>query len=367
MDIREEKITGLSFLPESKIFLDIETSGFHPQTSSLFMAGFLISSSAEHLLRQLYVTSPQAAEEKALLQRCFSHFSPFFFEKDSFSEKDPLEASLSSSHRQISAPATSVRPSFLVTFNGKTFDLPFLIARAKINHLSFSFEENLQEDLYQWLRERKKFFSFPSLKLEKIAQQAGFIRKDPLSGKAIAAAASSMAQAEVQEAVLLHNKEDLLSLAYLYRCVQDLRKRLTLVPTSGPLMGMSLELQRAWIEKDFAYGEFSFSPLSAPLSSLPSDQPFANEKIPVVFPEKQRGAFSSSFGDISWTGGRLSLRMNVFSASAGEKHVFLAAFPRPIPDASPYSVKAPLFVFGDGERFYFENILALVKLLLESY
>ena len=86
MDIREEKITGLSFLPESKIFLDIETSGFHPQTSSLFMAGFLISSSAEHLLRQLYVTSPQAAEEKALLQRCFSHFSPFFFEKDSFSE-----------------------------------------------------------------------------------------------------------------------------------------------------------------------------------------------------------------------------------------------------------------------------------------
>lgn len=324
MEIREEKIEDLSFLSDEKTFLDIESSGLHPERSYLLMAGTLKNSSKGGFLRQIYLTSKDPSEEKSLLQALFM---------------DPF--------------------SSCVTFNGAFFDLPFLKVRTKKNQLTFPFTDIAHEDLYLWLRERKKFFSFPSLKLENLAEAAGFERKGHLSGKGASAAASSMDQKEVQEALLLHNKEDLLSLAYLYRMTRDLKKSLTLIPSCGPLMGVPLELQRAWIEKDFGYGEFSFS-------SLPSNQ-LNSERRPALFPVNQKGAFSSSFGDISWTEGQLTLRINVYPASTGKKEVFLAAFPQPISDASPYSLKAPLFVFGDRERFYFENILSLVKLLLESY
>jgi len=89
-----------AFRPEDLVFLDIESTGL--SSSPLFLIGVMLWSEGGFTVHQFLARN--YAEEAAVLQ-CFSH-------------------------------ACRGRP-LLVTFNGKTFDVPYIRARAAANAIRF--------------------------------------------------------------------------------------------------------------------------------------------------------------------------------------------------------------------------------------
>jgi len=105
-------------VPERALFLDLETTGLHGAV--LFLAGFMQPIPGDFVVRQLFARD--YSEERALL----------------------LEA-----RRAI------VQSSVLVTFNGKSYDVPFLRERAAYHRLDMTcLEAKPHLDLLHWSRRR---------------------------------------------------------------------------------------------------------------------------------------------------------------------------------------------------------------------
>ncbi len=102
------------------LFLDLETTGLHG--SVLFLAGFMSPTPSDFVVRQLFARD--YSEEKAVLVEC----------------------------RKLLASCDA-----LVTFNGKSYDVPFLRERAAYHRLDMSCVDGKPHvDLLHWCRRRWK-------------------------------------------------------------------------------------------------------------------------------------------------------------------------------------------------------------------
>lgn len=106
----------------------------------------------------------------------------------------------------------------LVTFNGKSFDLPLLRARARLSGIALDDEPLRHLDLLHVTRRRLRD-GWPDCRLRTAEAQAlGYERTDDLPGAEVPAAWQRWLQrgdADVLPRILDHNREDLLSLAGL--------------------------------------------------------------------------------------------------------------------------------------------------------
>jgi uncharacterized protein YprB with RNaseH-like and TPR domain len=106
----------------------------------------------------------------------------------------------------------------LVTFNGKSFDLPLLRARARLSGVALENEPLRHLDLLHVTRRRLRD-GWPDCRLRTAEAQAlGYARADDLPGAEVPAAWQRWLRrgdADVLPRILDHNREDLLSLAGL--------------------------------------------------------------------------------------------------------------------------------------------------------
>ena len=107
----------------------------------------------------------------------------------------------------------------LITFNGKTFDLPFLTSKIKEFKINASFDQYEHLDLYQILKPYKNLWGLKNFRQKNLEEYLGIQRIDKLSGKKLIKTYQDyLENGEIKnkESLLLHNHKDLIGLHKIY-------------------------------------------------------------------------------------------------------------------------------------------------------
>lgn len=133
-----------------------------------------------------------------------------WFNEDGFSQK------------QILADFLSFCKDYkmIISFNGASFDLPFLTAKIREYGLTDSLSSKTHLDLYQRLRPYRHLFPFRRFRQKNFEDYLGLKRKDTLSGKKVITAYQSWLKtgdSTLKNQILLHNKEDLTGLKAVFQ------------------------------------------------------------------------------------------------------------------------------------------------------
>lgn len=178
--IIEKNITKKSAdLPKPAFFLDIETTGLSAQRNFIYCVGTACRiPENKWLIRQFFAGT--RAEEPALLQALNSY----------------LEKS----------------PGTIITYNGTTFDLPFLEKRCRHYGLCFAGTALPKLDLYREAKELKALLSLPRLRQKDIEAFFGIRREDRYDGGRLIDvyfAYEGTQDPDLLKLLVLHNFEDM--------------------------------------------------------------------------------------------------------------------------------------------------------------
>ncbi|MFA9463718.1 MAG: ribonuclease H-like domain-containing protein [Velocimicrobium sp.] len=173
------------FLSEDVVLFDIETTGFSPDISSLYLIGCLYRNNNCWNLVQWFADDYQS--EKDLLIHFFEFLSSFHI---------------------------------IVHYNGSGFDIPYLLNKCRKYKLSYDFSIIKSMDLYKEFSYLKSLLGLPNLKQKTIENFLGVNRTDPYDGGELISVYSSYMQHKILskpvkeelDTLLLHNEEDLLGL-----------------------------------------------------------------------------------------------------------------------------------------------------------
>lgn len=139
--------------PERLLFFDIETTGLKAGRSSLYLIGTVDFFDGEWRLCQFFAENP--AEETKLL----AAFSGIVSEKKK-----------------------GQKHVILVTFNGDTFDIPYLKEIGRQYGIPSIFNDTVSLDLLKELRPFRKLTGLPNLKFKTVEKLFGINREDIYSG-----------------------------------------------------------------------------------------------------------------------------------------------------------------------------------------
>ena len=106
----------------------------------------------------------------------------------------------------------------LITFNGDTFDLPFLSKRFTANHMVSDTKHLSSQDLFKTVKKYKHFLNLEHYKQKDIEQFLGIFREDTYNGGQLIEIYKKQAlypdDAE-EDLLFLHNMEDIKGLVYM--------------------------------------------------------------------------------------------------------------------------------------------------------
>lgn len=173
----KEAMTAQYFTEEA-IFFDIETTGFTPARSSLYLIGCATRSGDKLYIDQFFAESK--TEEANVIAAFFSLLSQYHT---------------------------------IITFNGIGFDIPYLKGKCEILKLASSFDAYTYIDIYKEVSKQKALLGLASLKQKSIELFLGIDRRDVYSGGELIEVYHSYAKHPSDEALSLlryHNYEDVL-------------------------------------------------------------------------------------------------------------------------------------------------------------
>lgn len=175
----------LDYDPATSLFFDIETTGFSPESSMVFLIGSIYYTEQGWQLAQYMAEN--ADEEKELLSAFFS---------------------------------LAARYKTILHFNGATFDIPYLIQKADQYCLIHNLASVNSIDLYQRFRPLKKIFSLERMNQTSLELFLQYKREDQLTGKHMIDLFHKYTlsgESGLSSLLLLHNHDDLLGMTQLLR------------------------------------------------------------------------------------------------------------------------------------------------------
>ncbi|WP_105300469.1 ribonuclease H-like domain-containing protein [Anaerococcus marasmi] len=191
-------------LKDDEIILDIETTGLDSSIDSLVLLGIIEKNNNEAYIYQYFAIDD--SEEQRLLE----------IYKRKISEKK------------------------IITYNGDTFDIPFLNNRL-IKHRDFPLlPQSL--DLLKLIRPYNKFFGFESLKLNDIEKLAGFYRNDPSRYKTFSKLTNDLKRRTNPYPIMKHNENDLIAtekIVYIEKYFED---KLSINSTLSPITLLNCDI-----------------------------------------------------------------------------------------------------------------------------
>ncbi len=169
------------------LFLDIETTGLARGRDRIYLIGLMEMTRDRAVLTQWLSQSPS---DEPVLLRAFS---------EALHRTDPDE-------------------TLLLTFNGDTFDLPFLTERAGIYGIPLAWDGLPHEDLYRTTRRMKRLLGLPDCRQKTLERFLGIGRDDECSGGELISVCRDYERtrsAHAEHLLLLHNREDVLDMPLL--------------------------------------------------------------------------------------------------------------------------------------------------------
>lgn len=169
--------------PQEVLFFDIETTGFSPRTSSIYLVGCAFYTKNGWCVRQYFADTP--AQEGEIV-KAFSSFASTF--------------------------------SRFIHFNGQTFDVPFLQAKCKKHALPVFMPER-QCDIYKSISPYKNLLHLPGCRQRQLEEFIGIHREDPFNGGQLIELYRAYGEEKDErllQVLLLHNLEDLTGMLRLY-------------------------------------------------------------------------------------------------------------------------------------------------------
>lgn len=161
------------------IILDIETTGFSRKKASIILIGLIIKSEDKLISKQIFAESLE--EEKLILLELLKILK-------------------------------TINNYFLITYNGHSFDLPFINSKLKQHTIDYQLNLNNNFDLYRLIRKNKNLLELERYNLKTIEKFLGIKRSDTISGKESIQLYYDYLESSTQvilDKILLHNYEDI--------------------------------------------------------------------------------------------------------------------------------------------------------------
>lgn len=197
MDVITKVLDEYMDIPPNHFVFDIETTGLSPKYCSVILIGILFNTDNKTIIKQFF--AEDESEEKELLTA--------FIEEISHFEKH-------------------------ITFNGITFDIPFLNSRFLKNNISFSLDKSNDIDILRIIKPYKEKLSLSDCKLKTIEKYIGIHREDTISGKESVQLYKEYVNSkstDLKDIILLHNYEDIYYLGHLLKIKDVLEEKLDLI------------------------------------------------------------------------------------------------------------------------------------------
>ncbi len=164
---------------ENAVFFDIETTGFSAVKNAIYLIGCLWAEDGRWRLTQWLAENKSTKEQQAVMDAFFQAIDPF---------------------------------TTLVSYNGTTFDLPFIEKKARALGLDHELSRWEHMDLYKNVRGLKRLLKLDNLKLKTVEAFLGIYREDEYSGGALIPIFEAFAKSgneNMKQLLLLHNYEDI--------------------------------------------------------------------------------------------------------------------------------------------------------------
>jgi hypothetical protein len=177
--IRQSQLTDLLF-DTSSVFFDIETTGFSPAHSTVYLIGCVGRDEETVYIDQFFAESPSEEEEV-----------------------------LSTFLERLDGCQT------LISYNGIGFDIPFLKAKCDTYHLQERFKDIHYLDIFKSVSSIKFLLKLPNYKQKTLEDFLGLSRDDIYSGGDLINVYHEYCNShsrEKEDMLLLHNYEDVLGM-----------------------------------------------------------------------------------------------------------------------------------------------------------
>lgn len=168
---------------EQALFFDIETTGFSPARTTLYLIGCAARKGRFLIIDQFFAETPDAEPE--VLSAFFAHIKNY---------------------------------DTLITFNGTGFDIPYLKGRCEQFHLKDSFAQFHNIDIFKEVSRLKFLLKLPNYRQKSVENFLGIDREDTYNGGELIEVYHSYVKSPTDEAcrlLKLHNYEDVLDMPQL--------------------------------------------------------------------------------------------------------------------------------------------------------
>jgi len=181
---------NINELLKQSFFLDIETTGLSRQFADIISITVLLYESGRYKIYQIFcqykIDEPEALK---LL-------------------KDLIKSK-----------------KYVITYNGNTFDIPFLINKTQKHDINIDFDHFIKIDLYNYMRQLRNKIQITDLKLKTVEEYFNIKRDDTLGGEDVIVlyeAYKIEPRKEFSYLIMQHNYEDVFNLPLLLNNILNL-------------------------------------------------------------------------------------------------------------------------------------------------
>lgn len=303
-------------------FLDIETTGLSREYNQIYLIGLVYFDKliGNWLLKQFFAENLQ--EEKEVLEGLNREIASF---------------------------------DLIVTYNGHSFDLPFINRRMEKLGIKNEIKDIQGFDIYRELRRNASYLSLDNLRLKTVEESLGIYRLDEYSGKDCIKFYYKYVNSgdEIsRERILRHNYDDLFYLVdvlEIFNVIKEIKSFEMEIDKVSLASILDIEIRGIFIEKDILTIKALTSPLKTSMDIVYYDEYF----------------------NLKWENGQsLTIDLNIKEGmiSPEEKCVFIVKANLPIREdlknLSKYQVPHKIILLEVEGKFLMDNIKNIIKELV---